>query len=310
MSVFFFLLQFSCFSASLSPPPSSRHLHELTSSPKLWTSCQPSRRTVEQVGLQALLGHPRLALLSHLDLSYLDLRGEAQATLASLPSRLASLRLRYTSLAPGHLQALLVACVSTKARGLVSLDLDSVPLGEVSSDLLAKALAGRTEAGLANTGLTTDQVPWLHLECLPLCDQVCHLLASLPSSSLTSLSLASLDLRGAGQPLVCLAALTLTTLDLANCLVLPEHLGTLLQTAIWSTRSLSCFSCYLFTQPLLQLPATLPSPSLEALDLSGADLSEVSGHLLADSAQCLSSLSLCGARLEHKQLQALLQVGG
>jgi hypothetical protein len=78
------------------------------------------------------------------------------------------------------------------------------------------------------------------------------------------------------------AALLLVRLDLPSAALLPAQLEAVLRAALWS-------------------------PALQALDLTGAALEPLPGRLLADAAACLSSLSLCGARLATKQLAVLLQ---
>jgi len=265
-----------------------------------------------------LLQH-RLAHVREVDLSYLDLRGEATSTLASLPCRFPSLRLRYTQLLAGQLEALVEAC---GLQPLVSLDLDSTPLASLSSTSLVAAISSATSAGLSNTSLSPSQVS--------------ALLSSLPSSSLTSLNLSGLDLTEVEVHLLQGAALHLSSLSLAHCSLLPGQACALLQAVVWSLTldsldltsahldqvsgqllgdaacSLSCLDlcgARLATKHLTALlhAISLPSSALELLSLATLDLTTLSPSLLTSSLPAVTSINLSYCKVTIEQVTALLR---
>jgi len=245
----------------------SRHFYGLCCEPSLWANAQPTKEVLEREGLSVFLLLPRFSLLKELDLSYLDLTREATETIASLPSRFNSLRLRYTILSSTQRSALVKSCGSKKARGLSSLDLDSVPLGKESVSGVISAVCQRKVVGLSNSGLRGG-----HLEAI---------LSNLETSSLNSLTLAGLNMTEVDPTLFQAAALHIGFLSLANSTLLVEQLQALMQAVLWSS-------------------------SLDSLDLTGCNFDGVEAQLLGDAAAALSSLSLTAAKLDVKHISSLL----
>jgi len=183
------------------------------------------------------------------------------------------LRFRYTILSATQRSALIKSCGSKKAQGLLSLDLDSIPLDKEGVSTLTSAVCQRQVVGLSNTGMQVDQVE--------------AILANLPSSNIRSLTLAGLQLTEVDSTLLQTAALHLNYLSLANSTLLSEQVAALMQAVLWSS-------------------------SLDSLDLTGSNLDEdlddnfVEGQLLGDAAIALSSLSLAAAKLNVKHISSLL----
>ena len=103
----------------------------------------------------------------------------------------------------------------------------------------------------------------------------------IPTSRISSLTLSGINLAELPEQYLCLAVDKVETLNLNNTRLTPDQLSAILCECIWST-------------------------SIEELNLTGANFTDVSSQLLMDAFACLTRVSLCSAFLTRKQLFANL----
>ena len=133
------------------------------------------------------------------------------------------------------------------------------------SDLVADALIERRTVGLNNTGLTPDQLVTF--------------LMKIPTSRISSLTLSGINLAELPEQYLCLAVDKVKTLNLNNTCLTPDQLSAILCECIWST-------------------------SIEELNLTGANFTDVSSQLLMDAFAC--QFMLCFSHQEAALCHSLL----
>ena len=223
----------------------------ITQDPHLWSHVKLKRDMVEKEGLQTMLDLPRLVKVQNIDLSFLDLTHEEEKNIRRVVQRFRRIILRYCQLTHGQLTQIMKMLQLKSDHTLDKLDLDSVSLSRVSDDDLRKALVNIRDVDLNNTELSLSQVN--------------NLLDHITYSNIQHLTLSGQDLSHLSANMLSLPVCQVISLDVSNASLTEEQISTLLCSSIWSE-------------------------TIEELDLTGADLGDVSSQLMMDSVSCLTCL--------------------
>lgn len=161
-----------------------RHFRELTQDPALWRHVTVSREAIQRLGLHNLLDNQRLARVTRLDLSYLDLTEASRESLLRLMERFEAVYMRYCNLSQQQLSSIVSRLASSATSQLREVSLDSICLTSIPVESLTRAVTSRQRINLNNTGLSASQLNSVLLHS--------------PSSHLQSLVLSGVDMSQAG----------------------------------------------------------------------------------------------------------------
>ena len=161
-----------------------RRQYSLQQDPALWRHVTVSREAIQRLGLHNLLDNQRLARVTRLDLSYLDLTEASRESLLRLMERFEAVYMRYCNLSQQQLSSIVSRLASSATSQLREVSLDSICLTSIPVESLTRAVTSRQRINLNNTGLSAPQLNSVLLHS--------------PSSHLQSLVLSGVDMSQAG----------------------------------------------------------------------------------------------------------------
>jgi len=241
--------------------------HQLIQDPNLWSHVQIRRDVIEKEGLDKLLTNPRLCRVNEIDLSYLDLTQESTENLMLMIKRFRRILLRYCQMSLSQLSTIVETMRSLDYLEMLSLD--SICLSDINAEALCQSMIIVNELDLNNTGMTLTQLK--------------SLMINIPShrSHIKELTLSGLDLSELSSHHLILPLNQVVRFDVSNSRLTEEQLSSLLCSCIWSE-------------------------TIEDLDVSGSDLTNVSSQLILDSVACLTCLNISATVINRKQLISVL----